>query len=85
MSIRDELIGAIQSWGVDLGDIKDDTPLIGSGLFDSLALFNLVVWIEKKIGEPVEPTAFDLLAEWNTVADVVNFVENRRGQNSTEM
>jgi acyl carrier protein len=81
MSLRDELIAAIQGWGVDLGDVKDDTPLMRSGLFDSLALFNLVVWVEGQIGAPVDPTAFDLLKEWDTVAGIVNFVESHRRQN----
>jgi acyl carrier protein len=84
MSVRDALIAAIQGWGVDLGEIKDDTPLLRSGLFDSLALFNLVVWVEEQIDAPVDPTTFDLLKEWDTVADIVIFIENRRKQNAAD-
>jgi acyl carrier protein len=76
--LKDELIEAIQGWDVDLKDIEENTPLLKSGLFDSLALFNLVQWVEEKTGGPVDPTTFDLVEEWNTVANIVKFVTERR-------
>ena len=79
MSPQDELVAAIESWDVKLdGELKADTPLIGSGVFDSLALFNLVFWIEQRIGAPVDPTALDLAKEWDTVNDILRFIERQR-------
>jgi len=62
------------------GPVDTDTPLIASGLFDSLALFNLVVWIEQQVGAPIDPTAVDLAKEWDTVDDIVRFIERRRNR-----
>ena len=51
VSLRQELMAVIESWGFELpSDLDDQTSLIASGIFDSLALFNLSVWIESKIG-----------------------------------
>jgi acyl carrier protein len=79
--MRDELIALIESWDVPLeGEVNGETALIGSGLFDSLALFHLVFWIEQQIGAPIDPTALDIAKEWDTVNDVLRFIERRRGQ-----
>jgi acyl carrier protein len=79
MSLRDDLLATIAGWNLPL-EPADDTPLIGSGLLDSLALFNLVLWVEEKTGSPVDPTQFDLPREWDTVAGIVAFVERRRSR-----
>jgi len=79
MSLQEELIAAIRGWEVELPEVGLTTPLVTSGLFDSSALFNLVLWVEEKIGTPVDPTTFDLVKEWDTVTDVVSFIgKNRR-------
>ncbi len=79
VTLRDELVALVRSWDVDLGEeLRDDTSLIKSGLFDSLALWNLVLWVEKSIGSPLDPSSFDLAEEWDTVADLVRFVDKRR-------
>jgi acyl carrier protein len=79
MSLRDQLLTTIESWNLEVPDgLQEDTPLIASGLFDSLALFNLTIWIEQQLGRPVDPTAFDLTREWATIGDVVRFVEDNR-------
>ena len=81
MSPQDELFALIESWDVRLeGELKADTPLIASGVFDSLALFNLVFWVEQKIGSPIDPTALDLATEWATVNDILRFIERQRDQ-----
>ncbi|MGH9369323.1 MAG: phosphopantetheine-binding protein [Thermoanaerobaculia bacterium] len=64
--------------------LTDDTPLISSGLFDSLALFHLVEWIERETGAPVDPGSFDFLREWDTVPGILAFVERRRAVRSGE-
>jgi acyl carrier protein len=58
--------------------VDEDTPLIRSGLLDSLALFHLVEWIEREVGGPVDPSTFDFAADWNTVSGVLDFIEKRR-------
>jgi acyl carrier protein len=79
MTVREELVALIRTWNVDLGaDIHDDTPLITSGVLDSLALWNLVLWVEQQIGAALDPASLDLVAEWDTVASLVRFVERRR-------
>ena len=79
MSLRSELIAEIESWGLALRTrVSHDTPLVGSGVFDSMALFNLLHWVEERVGVPIDPTAFDLISEWQTVDRVVEFVERHR-------
>jgi len=80
MSLHDRLLTFIKELDVELNcDLKEDTSLIKSGLLDSLALFNLAIWIEKEIGARVDLTAFDLSKEWDTIADILNFIEKHRG------
>lgn len=84
MTMREELIDFIQHCGLPgLGEITGDTALISSGLLDSLALFNLVTWVEERIGVPLDPTTLDLTADWRTVDELVHFVETRGGAAST--
>jgi acyl carrier protein len=85
MSLRDELVTLIQGWDLELpGVLEDDTSLVRSGLFDSLALFNLALWIESKTGAPLDPSGFDLSREWDTISDIEAFVERRRPAGSPE-
>lgn len=80
MSLQNRLVAFIRELDVELNcDLREDTSLIKSGLFDSLALFNLSIWIEKEIGARVDLTAFDLSKEWDTIADILNFIEKHRG------
>ena len=69
----------IEGWHLELPvQLRDDTSLIRSGLFDSLALFNLALWIETQIGAPVNPAALDLSREWDTLADILRYIERER-------
>jgi acyl carrier protein len=77
MTLRDELLAAMAGWDLPF-EPEDDTSLIGSGLFDSLALYNLALWVEEKTGAPVDPTQFELARDWDTVAGIVSFVERHR-------
>jgi len=79
-----ELIELIRSWDVGFDDHLDaDTPLIESGLFDSLAMFNTVLWIEQQLGTPVDPTSVDLASEWNTVNDILRFIDRQRDKGAS--
>lgn len=83
LSLRDELLKFLAEQGIELpSDSADTTPLFETGRLDSQALFNLVLWAEERIGEPIDPTALDLARDWATVSDIVSFVgarERRRG------
>ena len=73
LSLRDELLALIDSWGIDLL-VDDKTSLIASGLFDSLALYNLTIWIETKIGRDIDPTTVDIAKQWDSVASILHYV-----------
>jgi acyl carrier protein len=79
-SRRDRLVAFIESLDIERTEaLSDDTSLIASGLLDSLALFNLVSWIEGEIGSPVDLTRFELWQEWETVGGVLGFIARHRG------
>lgn len=84
MSLHERLVGFLKELDLELNDeLKEDTSLIKSGLLDSLSLFKLAAWVEQEIGGQVDLTAFNLIEEWDTIADILNFVErygnNRKG------
>jgi len=81
MSLREDLLGTIAAWHLPVA-VTDDTPLIRSGLLDSLALFNLVLWVEEKTGQPLDPTHVDFRNELNTVIRILDFVARRRQQDA---
>ena len=58
--------------------IEPATPIFGSGLFDSLALVQLVAWAETEIGSQLDVSRIDFRSEWKTVRDVATFVEAAR-------
>ena len=79
MSLRDELIRVIEDSGATLPrDLGDDTSLIRSGLLDSIALFDLALWVEDRVGSTLDLSSFDLAAEWDTPAKLVAFIERQR-------
>jgi acyl carrier protein len=68
--------------GLDLppsAEITEETSLLRSGLFDSLALFHLTDWIEKRLGAPIDPSTIDLVEEWDTVPRILDFLRRRGG------
>ena len=74
-----KLLEVIESWNLPLpGELQPDTPLIESGVFDSLALFNLVLWVEEQVGAPIDASSLDPVREWNCVRDILAFVERLR-------
>ena len=64
-------LGLPESWG-------DDTSLIRSGILDSVGLLDLLLWIESRLGRPVDPTEFDIAGQWDTVRDILRFVDTQR-------
>ncbi|MET0164078.1 MAG: GNAT family N-acetyltransferase [Vicinamibacterales bacterium] len=74
--LRDELVGLIRTWSSVPLSLDDDTSLIASGLLDSLALFNLILWIEQKTGRSIEPTSVNPVAEWDSVTRILQYVQD---------
>jgi acyl carrier protein len=78
-ALRERLVAFLQGLNVDLGrDLHDETPLLGSGLLDSLGLVQLAAWIEGEIGQPLDPERFDLFEDWRTLGKVLEFIRRHR-------
>ena len=79
MALHEELRSAFAAWSPALArDVARETPLLTSGRLDSVALFQLLLWIEGKIGRPIDVTAVDMPAQWNTVDMIVSYVEREK-------
>jgi acyl carrier protein len=61
------------------GNASEDTVLLSSGLVESTALLNLVLWVEDQVESPIDIAELDLGQEWDTVGAVLDFVERHRG------
>ena len=74
--LREDLVAFLGQYELRLKrPLTDDTPLISAGALDSLALFNLVLWVEKQVGQPVDPASMNPALEWDTVRLILSFVE----------
>jgi acyl carrier protein len=81
MKLRADLLKLLrETLADDRLDVADDQSLIHSGLLDSTALFELVFWVERQTGSPIDPSSFDLAEQWDTVAGILGFVEARRSR-----
>ena len=79
MTLRVQLIDLITESNLELdGELNDEMSLIKSGLFDSMALFNLALWIEENIDSKVDITAIDIAGNWDTISDILDFIEKHR-------
>jgi acyl carrier protein len=56
------------------GPLADDASLIKSGRLDSLGLYSLALFIEREVGHKLDITSFDLVAEWDTVREILDFI-----------
>lgn len=73
--LRNELRIALAEWGVDDAVLADDhASLIQSGALDSVALFNLSMWIETQVGSAIDPSQVDVARAWDSVDAIVCFV-----------
>ncbi len=74
--LRRQLHGLLAECAPDLDhDLPDDCPLISSGIVESVALLNVALWVDERVGGGVDITAFDLTVEWDTVGLILDFVE----------
>ena len=80
MSHREELIVFIRNARPGLTSVDDETRLITSGLIDSLTLFNLTLWVEERIGAPINPATLDFANDWDTPAGILRYIERELGQ-----
>lgn len=79
-SVRDRLI-AFLAGKLPGRELDDGTPLLTSGLLDSLALIDLMAWMEEEIGAAIDLDAIGNPAtEWNTVGDITRFIAGRNGK-----
>jgi len=80
MSVRDRLNTFIQQTNLKgLRDLRPDQSLIGSGRIDSLAFFQLVLWIERETGSHIDLSNVDVRAELDTLDHIVGYVEKHEG------
>lgn len=56
-------------------ELTPETAIFRTGLFDSLALVQLVIWVEEAIGSPLDPSTVDLPRDWATIAHLASFIE----------
>jgi acyl carrier protein len=78
VALRDRLVAFLEAQETDASKpLTDRTSLIKSGLLDSLAVFNLTAWVEHETGREIDPTTFDLAAEWDTIDQIVSFIARR--------
>ena len=79
-SLREELVAELSQWGArDAGPVLDDTSLIVSGLIDSVGLFQMLLWIEEKVGSSIDPAQVDWRRDWDSVGAILLYIEQRRG------
>jgi acyl carrier protein len=80
MSLRDEIEHAIEESGAQLPpDLDDHRSLIRSGILDSIALFELALWVESRVAPGFDITAFDVAEEWDTIDKLLAFVAKHGG------
>jgi acyl carrier protein len=59
-------------------DLGTDTPLISSGLIDSLGLLQLADFVESEVGELLPVEDIDIQSEWNSVGAIVESIDRHR-------
>ena len=60
----------------DLSNVKEDTELFSSGLIDSFAMVDLLMFLEKHTGARLGPEDIDL-ANLDTIGRILAFAEKR--------
>lgn len=55
-------------------DLNRSTPLISSGLLESLHLLELALLVEEEAGSPLDLTTLDFVKEWDTIDGIIKFL-----------
>lgn len=75
---RDELLTYLsKKTRADLSKIDDSTELFSSGLIDSFAMVDLLMWLEKKTGARVDPSDISL-DNLDTVTRILEYTSSRK-------
>jgi acyl carrier protein len=77
---RAALLEFLASRVVPLPDEGDDASLIRSGLIDSVALLDLILWIEARLGHAIDPTRVELFDELDSVSRILRFLQRERAR-----
>ena len=76
--IRTKLIQVIQSDAPECVEVSDTTSLIRSGMVDSERLVEISLLVEREVGREVDFSEVDLEKEWDTIGQILEFVEAQR-------
>jgi acyl carrier protein len=60
--------------------LTDRMSLVQSSLLDSQDLLDLALWIEHEIDPQVDLSQVDVAREWDTVANILDFIAAHRGK-----
>ena len=79
--LRKKLIDFIDTKIKDSGksipeNYDDNTPLITSGLLESLQILELALLVEEEVGSPLKLTISDFTLEWDTINGILNYVKD---------
>ena len=78
-NLREQLLDLLRSIDPELGDdAAAGTPLLSSGVLDSLAVVEVADWVAEAVGRPIPPTEVHLPDDWDDVDAIVTFVERAR-------
>ena len=61
----------------DLSEVTEDTELFSTGLIDSFAMIDLLLFLEKHTGAKLGPEDMDV-DNLDTIGRILKFVESRR-------
>ena len=76
--LRSELVSLLAENLANKNDeIRYDEPLISSGRINSLAVFEVALWIEERSSEPVDFTQVDITRAWDTIDNILDFIAQR--------
>jgi acyl carrier protein len=73
-----QYLRTIQKPGVSVESLGLDDPLVASGLLDSLAIMQIVVWLEESYGIDFAASGFDP-ERLATMGSIVELIQQSRG------
>jgi acyl carrier protein len=73
-----QYLRTIQKPGVSVDSLGLDDPLVASGLLDSLAIMQIVVWLEERYGIDFAASGFDP-ERLATMGSIVELIAESRG------
>jgi acyl carrier protein len=69
--------------GEDPAALTDTTPLMTTGILDSIAVLKLVTFLENQFGITVEPHEA-VVENLNTISDISQLVTSKKGSSAIE-